>query len=125
MSGFSNGYTATGMNQPTYKAPTETKKAPETVTKKDWKLRDIANRNEALICVMVDNPKQPGSDARLLFPYQGERGKPTVTVAQYLAIGAEVKGKMGLCGTARVRSDLIYNLNHGFVKLVDRNGNDL
>ncbi len=98
---------------------------PRNETARKWRLADISDRNNALICVIKPNPKQPGSDAHLMYPYQGEPNEPTVTVAEYLKVGAELKGKMGPLGAARVRSDLLWNLNKGMVKLVDRNGNDL
>jgi hypothetical protein len=101
----------------------------EAVTPRKWKLSDIASRDNALILVVRENPKQPGSDAHKLYPMQGAVGEATVTVAEFLKRGAEISsdknGSYGPLGSARVRSDLLWNLTKGFVALVDRSGNRL
>ena len=96
-----------------------------SVTTRKWKLADIKDPANTFILVLKENPKQPGSDAHLLWPVQGAVGAANVTVAEFLRIGAELKGKMGALGAARVRSDLIWNLNKGWIVPVDANGNRL
>jgi hypothetical protein len=73
---------------------------------------------------LVNNPKQPGSDAATLWPLQGKFNDPTVTVEMFLQIGAETRGNKGPMGRARVRADLLYNLNKGWVTISGLNDSE-
>lgn len=69
------------------------------------------------ILVMVANPKKPGSMADRNWPLYGKTGEPTVTVEQFLKNPA-VEG-----GLSRARVSLAYDLNYGYVKIIDAAGN--
>lgn len=77
----------------------------------------MAGKRDNFILVMIDNPKVPGSQADMLWPLQGQKGKPTVTVGAFLAAGETMFNRN------RARTDLLYNLNEGYVKICDQNGN--
>jgi hypothetical protein len=101
--------------------------ATPTATKPNWTMADIerieGGRNN-FILVMVDNPKKADTKVRRLWPLYGEKGKPTVTVRGYMA---ELKANDNnpkhpayeCGGQTKARAALRFDLNHGFIKIVE------
>lgn len=74
-----------------------------------------AGRNN-FICVMVDCPKKPDCIAEKNWPLYGMIGKPTVTVGQFM------KDERVIGGTNRARASLLWDIQRGYITIVDQNG---
>jgi hypothetical protein len=100
---------------------------PATVTQaRVWRLRDIdamaGGRNNFLLVKepSVAKAKPGGGIGAMLYPLQGKPGIPSVTVAGFLKIASEAHrpdGK-GLVGMSKARDDLLWNINHKYVEIV-------
>lgn len=81
-----------------------------------WKMTDLDrfNHNMTRIVALMDhNPKISGAAHQLWVCYLGEP-----TVAEFFRNAREIADK------GKVRADIRYNLERGFIKLVDLNGRD-
>ena len=81
-----------------------------------WKMADLERFNPnvtKIVALMDHNPKVSGAAHALWSCYLGE---PTVT--EFFRNAREIADK------GKVRADIRYNLERGFVKLVDGNVND-
>lgn len=90
-------------------------------SKANWSVTRIdrlsGGRNN-LILVCVTNPKKPGSKADTNWGLYGKQDNATVPVGDFLKA---YPGEDG--GLSRARASLAYDLNYGYVKIVDANGN--
>lgn len=84
-----------------------------------WTMRRIdalpGARNN-FVCVMVPNPKVSGK-ASANWPLYGTIGKPTVTVAAYIAAYPLADG-----GVTRAERSLTWDLDRGYIKIVTFDG---
>lgn len=92
--------------------------AKDTGTK--WTLAMIdamAGRRNNFIVVMVDNPKKPDSIASRNWHLYGTKGKPTVTVAEFLRGGDNPYYPARDNGVTRARASLLWDLQRNFVRI--------
>jgi hypothetical protein len=77
----------------------------------------MAGRRNNFIVVMVDNPKKPDSIASRNWHLYGTKGKPTVTVAEFLRGGDNPYYPARDNGVTRARASLLWDLQRNFVRI--------
>lgn len=90
---------------------------PRGRSEQTYRMRDIdllPGGRDNLVLVATNNPKRPGSRAYRNFQLYGGVGDPQVTVSEFLQSYPEEEG-----GQVRARVSLLWDLNHGTVRIVD------
>lgn len=90
---------------------------PRGRVEQTYRMRDIdtlPGGRENLLLVATDNPKRPGSRAYRNFHRYGRVGDPQITVGEFMQSYPSDEG-----GAVRARTSLLWDLNHGIVRIVD------
>ena len=92
-------------------------RASEGATVTVTKIDRLAGGRANLVRVNVANPKKPGSIADRNWSLYGKLGESTVSVATFLKAYPAADGGLG-----RARASLAYDINYGYVSIVNAEG---